>query len=128
MILKVNIVQISVLWYQKSQLFCDITKLDYYKVEFAMSQNKNKYKIWVNRLCDFKKSRYALVIADTDSLLNVTDAVIYLTRLYYRKLPYCNKHFLLSISIYIALFLICRIASKLDHKAAIPLQHDWRRL
>ena len=27
---------------------------------------------------------------------------------------------------YIALFLICRIAQKLDHRAAMPLQHGLR--
>ena len=40
-----------------------------------------------------------------------------------RKVPCCNKHHFLSISMYIALFLICRIASKHDHRAAMPLQY-----
>ena len=50
----------------------------------------------INLVCKMKRHL-------TDSL----QIVIYLTRLYCRKLPCCNKHNLLSITIYIAIFLIC---------------------
>ena len=55
---------------------------------------------------------------------NLFSIVIYLTSLYYRKLLCSNKHHFLSISMYTARIFICRIASKLDHRAATLLQNS----
>ena len=52
---------------------------------------------------------------------NVLVIVIYLSRLYCIKLPCCNRQFQ-----DIRLFLIIRIATKVCHRAATPLQHVLR--
>ena len=52
-----------------------------------------------------------VILINAPSLINVSPTNL------------CNKHHFQSISMYIALCLICRIASKLDHRSEVPLQH-----
>ena len=51
-----------------------------------------------------------------------TRFIMYLTSRYYRKLPCCNTHHFLSMSMYITLRLICRIMSKLNQRSTELLQ------